>query len=874
MAMDVLFLECGKVRCCFVCVEFALFCMDDGRLYSWQGDGGRHCLIDGECGDVERIVYAKGKLVLLRGDASIGVYNISLSDDEGAEACLDKTLGESRVDSRALCNLNFDKEGITDLCLSSDGTRICVCTTSVIYLVVAGTMDSFCGDNWQVVSFDLSVYFGSGACTLISIGGNHRMYAVSYSSHLVSLDYSETEGEISLYRDGHILNAMDRAVCIAASKDDESLLCICFESGKVHIYQADLLRLIGVLHPLVELEKRTNAALPDGDEECVINCGLFRCYEICVGGGSLTVASSHGIVRYSTATLKAVADETYTVSSLAALSGEVVCGLQSLSDGGVGVHRMTCGAGGAWLTCLSRRDHDVEGGALIYYRPTSNASHGARGSPAGGDTRMVCCDGDDAGVDAISIYAQHPLPAPWLEAMHLPGPCDAYLVHGAQSRGGRVMNRGGEMQRLSLVYASVSNSSRASAPSSMPSYAVTFGHGIRSSGYGQAPWSVQNARRRGSERKGRGRQTSSDGGTRLRDTRRYEMRTPYQDHPFIEAKRSNQVLSQMTPSRHDSAAVCTAFSADGSFLISSYHDGNVLWLSHPVTNGQGGGGALCGHSGAVWSVDTSLAVRSPLLVTGSNNGEVFVWKRTRREAPYVTHRVQGGKSVNAARFFYLDKFILYCSGNSLNLRKYVLDEGGDELHRARNESALSPALLDLSLEGSTIVAMECINHFASNLVVAATSSKSIHLVDVVAQGVVKSFDEAHTRKIHHLAMCRASRFVEPTCCAAAHQLFASAGLDGAVRLWDVRCSEAIQRFALHKNSALGSLGLAFSPSGSMIAVGSEDQRVYIYDVRHGSIALDELDCSDVPTSCAWHPIEPALAVGLASGQLKLFGQRK
>ncbi|CAD2218066.1 hypothetical protein ADEAN_000555200 [Angomonas deanei] len=99
-------------------------------------------------------------------------------------------------------------------------------------------------------------------------------------------------------------------------------------------------------------------------------------------------------------------------------------------------------------------------------------------------------------------------------------------------------------------------------------------------------------------------------------------------------------------------------------------------------------------------------------------------------------------------------------------------------------------------------------------------------------------------------------------------------MDNAVHLWDMRLSGKVRQFALHKNSSLPSVGLAVSPEGERIAVGSEDRSIYLYDVRQGSTPLDVISTGNgVPLALAWNPLDPVLCAGLSSGEVLFYGQK-
>ncbi|GFH18475.1 uncharacterized protein HaLaN_15291, partial [Haematococcus lacustris] len=190
--------------------------------------------------------------------------------------------------------------------------------------------------------------------------------------------------------------------------------------------------------------------------------------------------------------------------------------------------------------------------------------------------------------------------------------------------------------------------------------------------------------------------------------------------------------------------------------------------------------------------------------------------------------------VRAARFYYLDEFILLAAGNKLNLYRYKLGEGdpNDDIARLRNTNKYR---------------------------LAASYASNMQCVAVV--------EDAHARPVHTIAQS-ASASLYTSHPKEALELFLTAACDGLIKLWDVRSCRCVRSFSAHKNTQI-TTGAAFSPCLRFIASGSEDQAAYLYDVRQGQM-LHRMRTSDVVTDVAFNPLHPQLAAGCLDGRVHFF----
>ncbi|KPI90177.1 hypothetical protein ABL78_0695 [Leptomonas seymouri] len=435
--------------------------------------------------------------------------------------------------------------------------------------------------------------------------------------------------------------------------------------------------------------------------------------------------------------------------------------------------------------------------------------------------------------------------------------------------------------------------------SSFPTTGKTVGsvsarRSAKGSGYGDAPWSVQQDRKRkmqAAAAKDRKAQAfglppaSSAKGPRFQYHSGKDHSTIYALYAFQQMEALTSALRHL----HTRAVLAATFDTAGGALVTASGDSSAQQLQYPIVRskrtGDVVGRALSGHAAAVTSVDTNLSRQQRLVLTGCADGKLRLWAPGSQETPVaeVVTGVAGDKAgaapsaVACAQFFYLDKFVLSCAKDRLELRCHtdaVPPTTSIGTQPSPSRLSKSPVYRYTVGVGHTITSASAMNHFASNIVVLATSEKEIQVLDVAADTILWTNSNTHTRTIYRVALGRTSRHAAAMSTAAAH-LFASAALDGTVALWDARTDSPVQLYTQHSNSAIASLGLELSPGNEMVAVASQDNRVYLYDIRKGgggcataSAVLHGFET--YVTSLAWHPLQPILAAGLANGGVQLF----
>jgi serine/threonine protein kinase len=100
----------------------------------------------------------------------------------------------------------------------------------------------------------------------------------------------------------------------------------------------------------------------------------------------------------------------------------------------------------------------------------------------------------------------------------------------------------------------------------------------------------------------------------------------------------------------------------------------------------------------------------------------------------------------------------------------------------------------------------------------------------------------------------------------AGQLLASGSTDKTVRLWNPRLGQAVSTLQKHTD---GVWSVAFSPDGSLLASGGRDALVVVWDVAAG-VALRTLKHKGGVTSVAFNPDGSTIAVGCSDATVQLW----
>lgn len=798
----------------------AVWCTMQKHLYVWSTKWTNPVKLSVTDFVVTHLFITPDNCIFVGDDMHIAKYCVKMDDELSIDG--------SGVDVERLFGYSYNFGNILHISASPDAELVSISTDTALVLVDGRSASAF--HSCPLILLDCTEWYSDPGAAMTCCASSQRLFVLSKVNHLVSIFPDWISQTAQLERDGHVLTRAHVVTCLAASAIRDALLVVGLSDGTIKLLQMDTLNLFRSLDLTALLEK----TIPSSSS----SSPLFRGWKACKGKNA----------RQRRLQLEAYSPDTGLEGASSGRFQSFVC------DAAVGGQFIVVATPDAVMS-INKDSFILEEERLFFFKDGTESDGKATeyDSESNKDffdsTRITVCapNGCFLTHDMVNRKVQHFVSAQPFPLSSMDGAAsEENIVHAQQPLPEKWLTR------LSIPGDDTKSSGKP----------VTFGKPIKSSGYMEMPWSEQQKFKQRSPRKGQ-QAVATEPSAVI-----YES---YDQHKLKPLSGANRVLSSRG-NPHRSAITSSVFSSNGQYLITGSSDFSIFALKYPVAKHGGEGVGLRGHTGTVVGLDVGLSLKTTLVLSCSTDGSMRVWKPECRETPYITHAVEKGREVRGAKLFYTDKFVSYAVGNIIQMCKFALDNGGGELDRKRNRSCFSDSLLTLYVDAQHITAMDCINHFPSSLVVAAGSNKSLTILDVVTQQAVQEIPNAHSRGIHRVAMCTNSRFSR-NCSVATEHLFFTAGLDNAVNMWDLRQPRSIRQFALHKNCALTTLGLSFSPSGAFFAVGSEDRSVYLYDITTGGSALDIINCDDTPTSLAWHPTDPILAVGTASGSLNLYGQR-
>ncbi|XP_052273878.1 WD repeat-containing protein 27-like isoform X3 [Dreissena polymorpha] len=351
---------------------------------------------------------------------------------------------------------------------------------------------------------------------------------------------------------------------------------------------------------------------------------------------------------------------------------------------------------------------------------------------------------------------------------------------------------------------------------------------------------------------------------------------PVQEYPVQGSPPQHLTLKENVAER-PTAVSAIAVSDEGSHLACALANKSALVFSLPIS--KKGCSAYTGHNHVVSDVCWSQC--GSRLITSSEDKTARVWVKGQSEPVLVFDRVLKNtrserkenplfsKEIHFAKFYFMDKFILLSSVNTLYMYKYFIDLNKNDIQRYLVQSKYK-LVQSWNMDSQQVTAMTAVNSFLSYIVLCACSNKSIELFDMNVGQQVRKMTDVHSRLVHAVCQNEGSQYVSHP--SGAYDLFASAAAGDCIKLWDLRTNRCVRRYEGHLNR-VHPCGLAFSPCGRFIATGSEDKCSYIFDMRSGTYLHKLQGQTDVVSDVAFHPLNPQLFTSSLDGRIALYNNR-
>ncbi|XP_061172644.1 WD repeat-containing protein 27-like isoform X2 [Saccostrea echinata] len=278
-----------------------------------------------------------------------------------------------------------------------------------------------------------------------------------------------------------------------------------------------------------------------------------------------------------------------------------------------------------------------------------------------------------------------------------------------------------------------------------------------------------------------------------------------------------------------------------------------------------------------WSCDSNW------LVTACDDKTVRLWQRGQTEAVLTLatklHNLADGdgqkkdkenapfpKEIKNAQFYYMDRFLILTSSNTLHVYKYHLDPTKQDIKRYVNKSRYKQ-VQSFTVDAQYITAMSAVNDFYSYIVMCAGSSKTLEVYDMNVGKCVRVISDVHTRPVHCIKQHEGSKFVSHP--RDAYDLFLTSAAGDCIKLWDLRANRCVRRYEGHLNRSFP-CGVDLSPCGKYVVTGAEDRCVYVYDIRGGTYCSKLTGFTDTVSAVAFHPLHSQLMTASLDGKLRLF----
>ncbi|NXO91386.1 WDR27 protein, partial [Certhia brachydactyla] len=248
---------------------------------------------------------------------------------------------------------------------------------------------------------------------------------------------------------------------------------------------------------------------------------------------------------------------------------------------------------------------------------------------------------------------------------------------------------------------------------------------------------------------------------------------PLESYPPIKYEKEISVTYKPTP------IFCVRYSGDGELLACGQADKTVLIFNSNLTDVHN---VFSGHDGAVNSVGWSHDRK--WLISASEDRTLRVWSVCNKEPALILGKEKFRKTVRFAQFYFIDTFILLCSGAEFHLLSFHLDTTKDDLKRYKQRSVCRLVQKFPMTSTMEITSLSAVNEFYSYIVLTAGSNRALEVFDLNAGCSTAVIKEAHIRSVHQICQNKGSSF--STQQPEAYNLFLTTASGDGIKLWDLR----------------------------------------------------------------------------------------
>ncbi|MBP0000016.1 MAG: AAA-like domain-containing protein [Cyanobacteria bacterium SID2] len=292
---------------------------------------------------------------------------------------------------------------------------------------------------------------------------------------------------------------------------------------------------------------------------------------------------------------------------------------------------------------------------------------------------------------------------------------------------------------------------------------------------------------------------------------------------------------------HSSEVYSLNFSPDGQLLVTGSRNGIVrLW------NSQGGlQKKFRGSDRAIYSV--SFSPDGQLIATGSRDGTVHLWDLQGRERNTIGNLIEEDNDVNSVRFSPDGKYLATALSDGTielwdlkgNLLKSLQGHEGAvfDLDFKRDCSLLASASNDTTIRLWDLSKLKpyrsTIEDFQDDIKSLSLSSSQKFLATASSEGKIYFWDsEGHLKGTFQDGNDRSE--IKAIIFDREDTKIATASQDGTVRLWDLKGNLMFKA----QTGNVPIYSLSFQPDGNLIAVGSENGKVYLKDWKNRELARE------------------------------------